>query len=158
MPPIYLAPFFPHSQLKMWGNGAKQMGKHSTGFIPQCGLTLLILLIQVQLKLFSSCFLFFPPVEADSSLASPDCEELNEVEQFCKNCETQLHSSEPDVIQDICPHFISGIFPTAVFITWRGKQSFPLQPPTHLKCSFLGLRLGVKAIRATHTQARTIIT
>ena len=64
MPPIYLAPFFPHSQLKMWGNGAKQMGKHSTGFIPQCGLTLLILLIQVQLKLFSSCFLFFPPVES----------------------------------------------------------------------------------------------
>ena len=31
MPPIYLAPFFPHSQLKMWGNGAKQMGKHSMG-------------------------------------------------------------------------------------------------------------------------------
>ena len=64
MPPIYLAPFFPHSQLKMWGNGAKEMSKHSTGFIPQCGLTLLILLIQVQLKLFSSCFLFFPPVES----------------------------------------------------------------------------------------------
>ena len=32
--------------------------------------------------------------------ALPDCEELNEVEQFCKNCETQLHSSELDVIQD----------------------------------------------------------
>ena len=38
------------------------------------------------------------------------------------------------------------------------KASPPLQPPTHLKCSFLELRLGVKAIRATHTQARTIIT
>ena len=49
--------------------------------------------------------------------ASPDCEELNGVEQFCKNCETELHSSEPDVIQDIHPHFISGIFPTADFIT-----------------------------------------
>ena len=45
-------------------------------------------------------------MEADLSLALPDCEELNEVEQFCKNCETELHSSEPDVIQDICPHFI----------------------------------------------------
>ena len=54
--------------------------------------------------------------------------------------------------------FYSGVFPTADIITWRGKQSFPLQPPTHLKCSFLGLRLGMKAIRATHTQARTIIT
>ena len=56
------------------------------------------------------------------------------------------------------PSFQSGVFPTADIITWRGKQSFPLQPPTHLKCSFLGLRLGVKTIRATHTQARTIIT
>ena len=56
--------------------------------------------VEVQLMLFVKRFLFFPPVEADSSLASPDCEELNEVEQFCKNCETELHSSEPDVIQD----------------------------------------------------------
>ena len=38
--------------------------------------------------------------KADSQLALPDCEELNGVEQFCKNCETELHSSEPDVIQD----------------------------------------------------------
>ena len=29
-----------HSQLKMLGNGVKQMSKHSTGFIPQCGLIL----------------------------------------------------------------------------------------------------------------------
>ena len=39
--------------------------------------------------------------KADSQLALPDCEELNGVEQFCKNCETKLHSSEPDVIQDM---------------------------------------------------------
>ena len=33
-------------------------------------------------------------------MALPDCEELNGVEQFCKNCETELHSSERCVIQD----------------------------------------------------------
>ena len=33
-------------------------------------------------------------------MALPDCEELNGVKQFCKNCETELHSSELDVIQD----------------------------------------------------------
>ena len=38
--------------------------------------------------------------KADSQLALPDCEELNGVEQFCKNCETELHSSERCVIQD----------------------------------------------------------
>ena len=84
--------------------------------------------------LFARHFLFFPPVEADLSLALPDCEELNEVEQFCKNCETELHSSEPDVIQDICPHFISGIFPTAVFYLCKGDGS------THLMCSSAGLQ------------------
>ena len=56
--------------------------------------------VEVQLMLFVKRFLILPPVEADSSLASPDCEELNGVEQFCKKCETELHSSEPDVIQD----------------------------------------------------------
>ena len=50
---------------------------------------------------FTGVNILFPPGEADSSLALPDCEELNGVEQFCKNCETELHSSEPDVIQDI---------------------------------------------------------
>ena len=55
---------------------------------------------------FTGVNILFPPGEADSSLALPDCEELNGVEQFCKNCETELHSSEPDVIQDIRPHFI----------------------------------------------------
>ena len=38
--------------------------------------------------------------KADSQLALPDCEELNGVKQFCKNCETELHSSERCVIQD----------------------------------------------------------
>ena len=61
----------------------------------------LIIGVEVQAKLFAKYFLFFPPGAADSSLASPDCEELNGVEQFCKNCETKLHSSEPDVIQDM---------------------------------------------------------
>ena len=55
---------------------------------------------EVQLSLFVKRFLFFPPGAADSSLALPDCEELNGVKQFCKNCETELHSSELDVIQD----------------------------------------------------------
>ena len=32
----------------------------------------------------------------------------------------------------ICPHFISGIYPTADIITCRGKLCFPLQPSTHL--------------------------
>ena len=36
---------------------------------------------------------------------------------------------EPDVIQDIHPHFISGICPTADFITWRGGRFAP--PPWH---------------------------
>ena len=45
--------------------------------------------------------MFFPPGTADSQLALPDCEELNGVEQFCKNCETELHSSERCVIQDM---------------------------------------------------------
>ena len=31
----------------------------------------------------------------------------------------------------ICPHFISGIYPTADIITCRGKLCFPLQPSTH---------------------------
>ena len=57
--------------------------------------------VEVQLRLFVKHFLFFPPGTADSQLALPDCEELNGVEQFCKNCETQLHSFEPDVIQDM---------------------------------------------------------
>ena len=51
--------------------------------------------------LFAKYFLFFPPETADSQLALPDCEELNGVEPFCKNCETELHSSERCVIQDM---------------------------------------------------------
>ena len=67
--------------------------------------------------LFAKRFLFFPPVEADSSLALPDCEELNGVEQFCKNCETELHSSEPDVIQDTACSTIWLYSPTWVDFT-----------------------------------------
>ena len=57
--------------------------------------------VEVQLMLFVKHVLFFPPGAADSQLALPDCEELNGVEQFCKNCETELHSSERCVIQDM---------------------------------------------------------
>ena len=104
--------------------------------------------------LFAKRFLFFPPVEADSSLAVLDfllAQNTPPVALWA--CRLRFFTA-----WGIRPHFISGVCPTADFITCRGKQSFPLQPPTHLKCSFLGLRLGVKAIRATHMQLRTIIT
>ena len=68
---------------------------------PNVDWLLVVYSVEVQLTLFAQHFLLFPPEAADSSLASPYCEELNGVEQFCKNCETKLHSSEPDVIQDM---------------------------------------------------------
>ena len=49
--------------------------------------------------------LFAPRGIARSEIRLPDCEELNGVKQFCKNCETELHSSERCVIQDIRPLF-----------------------------------------------------
>ena len=57
--------------------------------------------LKYYLSYLAKHFLFFPPGAADSQLALPDCEELNGVEQFCKNCETELHSPERCVIQDM---------------------------------------------------------
>ena len=51
------------------------------------------------------------------------------MEQFCKNCETQLHSSEPDVIQDIHPHFIRVSFLRRILLYAGGRQSRPPAPP-----------------------------
>ena len=109
--------------------------------------------------LFARHFLFFPPVEADLSLALPDCEELNEVEQFCKNCETELHSSEPDVIQDIRPLFNRASVLRRYYIYAGGTAApSPLHPLRHLLCGCKSMKtkkLGMKAIRATHTQIGT---
>ena len=86
--------------------------------------------------LFVKRFLILPPVEADSSLALPDCEELNGVEQFCKNCETELHSSEPDVIQDICPHFIrASVLRRILFMQGDGSNRH-----SQLKCGENGAK------------------
>ena len=68
------------------------------------------------------------------------------MEQFCKNCETQLHSSEPDVIQDIHPHFIRVSFLRRVLLLEGGSKASPFYPQRLNKKFLVSAQLANEAV------------